>query len=549
MQLANAGFSRSTFVVRDNASMTGIKDKYDVGELLGEGATAKVYRAVNKRTKMEVAVKVISKELVPDENMLRNEIEIHKATDHPNILRLLSTYEDDHFLYLVTELCEGGDLRQSVMAQRDEYSVLQMKEEDALALFRQVVASVRYLHKMGIVHRDLKPQNFLVAASTRASGSSSGPGVPVPSRMIIKLTDFGVSTFGGLKHRLTRRVGTDGFMAPEVLKCKPYNEKADIFSAGCILHTLLTGNPPKRLEDGSYRLDNMRLRYVSDEMRAFIASLTQAQPEDRPSVEEVACHPFLLASKRRLREASTRSTSTLLDQMYAYGAFPLLKKAALIAMVSRAESDVDFLPSVEKFMSFGSHRSMNYAIGATDLYSALLEELATEMDVGVRRALGRRRASARGSSERRALAGAGAGASSFKRRLRENVEQLLRKIDCDASGNISYSEWLAATVTEGWYADPVRIGRVFQLFDADGDGVISEEDLKSVLPRVFRDGTVEAVLQESQLSARSSSWLSEAHFSALMRTRSYSAFTLRRIADGFEEPLSIDASGEAAGRA
>lgn len=533
------GFCRANFIGAQRSEIDGafervksVDERYEIGAKLGEGATATVYRATSKRTGMAVALKVISKELVPDQTMLQNEIEIHKATDHPNIIRLLRAFEDDKSMYLATEVCEGGDLRQHLETFGDEYGILKMTEEEALQLFMQIVAGVRYLHKMGIVHRDLKLGNFLCTIR-RSSEKSQG-------RTLVKLTDFGVSASCGIKHLLTRRVGTDGYMAPEVLRCQPYNEKADIFSIGCILHALLTGAPPKQKEDGTYSVNKMRLRYVSEEMRALIDWLTQAKPEDRPSIEDVAQTPLIVSSQRRLRESTAGNCVQVLDQMYRYASFPLLKKAALVAMVSRAESDVDFLPCIERFMSFGSHHSMNYAISATDIHQALLEELSREMDTSVRLALHSEKSSrmrVRSRTPARGLPGKIFGRR-FKQELRAEVDQLVQKIDCDGDGSISYSEWLAATVDARWYRDPTRISATFQRFDHDQDGMISEDDLLHVIPDLFTGVAVKEMLQESQLSARPHSWLSEEDFSLLMRSGSASTFTLQRMAKGGSGPLS-----------
>jgi len=530
------GFSRGNFVSQIK-EMKEMKDKYQVGKELASGATAKVYQAVNLRTNQTVALKAICKSIMPDDNMLRNEIQIHKEADHPNILRLLETFEDDKYLYLVTELCEGGDLRGHLEDLKNDYSVLQMSEKDALQLFQQVVASVRYLHKQGIVHRDLKPGNFLVAGRTESSSSQ---------RMVLKLTDFGVSTSCPLKHLLTRRVGTDGFMAPEVLRCSPYNEKADIFSIGCILHNLLTGNPPKRSDDGVYKIDMLRLRFVSDEMRNLVKYLTQALPEDRPSIEEVVLEPLLQSSENQLRSVADSLHSQMLDQMYAFSTFPLMKKAAVVAMVSRAESDSDFLPYIEKFMSFGSYASMNCAISADDLHSALVEELVVDMQQTLKRTLdsGRCQPSGRVARRRRRSKTLwGPATQRFQHEIKAELERLVRNIDSDMSGAIGYSEWLAATVDSRWYSDPQRIDAVFKLFDWDQDGMISEDDLKKVIPSVFTGVSVDCVLQESQLDAAQKSWIDLEHFRLLMRTQNHSFFTLRRIANGEEGPLNVsDAS-------
>merc|ERR1711920_53444 len=136
------------------------------------------------------------------------------------------------------------------------------------------------------------------------------------------------------------------------------------------------------------------------------------------------------------------------------------------------------------------------------------------------------------------------GSKRFKNDLRAEVDELVRRIDCDGNGSISYSEWLAATVDEAWYTDPARIAATFRLLDVDGDGNISADDLLKVIPAVFGGVAVEAVLQESQLSAKPKSWLSEDQFSLLIRTGSLSTFTLQRMAEGNVDPLIVSSLSE-----
>mmetsp|Transcript_11083 Transcript_11083/g.25185 ORF Transcript_11083/g.25185 Transcript_11083/m.25185 type:complete len:638 (-) Transcript_11083:256-2169(-) len=535
-RVRSSGFRRSDFV-KERRCAEELRDKYDIGELLGVGATAKVYSAVNRRTGQAVAMKVICKSDVADQQLLQSEIQIHKATDHPNILRLLETFEDEERHYLVTELCEGGDLWRHLAANNDEYSTLQMPEEDALQLFLQVANSVMYLHAQGIAHRDLKPGNFLFRAASEKDPSG-----------VIKLTDFGVSAYCGGRHRLTRTVGTERFMAPEIIQNKPYDEKSDIFSMGCILHMLLTGHPPKQKEDGNYAISKIRLQFVSNEVRALIEQLMQPLPENRPTARQISRMPVLQKFRLRLSAKTIRLDAQLLDQMYAYSSYPLLKKAALVAMVSRAESDADFMPSIEKFLSLDSN--MTSGIDADDVYEALSEELLGDMPRCVRqtlasaasdgratapgttRALGQRRA-----GRRRERLSSKATTQRFREEIRAEIEQLIHKMDASGTGQINFSEWLAATVEPSWYSDPVRISAVFRLFDFDGDGLISEDDLNNVIPNVFNKLTVDAVLQESQLGTKQHSWIREEHFALLLKTENPSFFTLQRLAEGVEGPL------------
>ncbi|CAK9068612.1 unnamed protein product [Durusdinium trenchii] len=546
MNTCVGAFLRSTFVKGRPAE--DLSRKYHIGEELGSGATATVFRAKNKRTGQEVALKAMCKDRIQDEQMLRNEISIHKATDHPNILRLLEIFEDEKNLFLVTELCGAGDLGRLLMASQDEFSANMVSEEEAFEILKQILNSIVYLHSRGIVHRDLKPGNFLCCAPDSKSQDES-QNVAGKIR-VIKLADFGVSSYCHVKHRLTRKCGTDGFMAPEIIRNQPYDQKADLFSVGCILHWLLTGHAPKAKEDGSYVMSKIRLNFVSAEARELVHQLTRPEPSERPSAVEVMQMPMLQTSMERLRKRSARMDAQLLDQMHAYGNFPLLKKAALVAMVSRAESDEDFAPSIERFMSLD--RNMTSSIDVEDLYGALSEEMLEDMQSLVRKSLAvttSRPEGSRGSRARQSQRRPSVASKSLSRHLRtsmmdrfqtdlkKDVERLVNKVDATGTGHISYSEWLAATADPEWYTDPFHINATFRLFDFDGDGMISEEDLKSVIPDVFKKLTVTAVLQESQLSAQQTSWISQECFSLLLRTQNASVFTLQRICDGNEDPV------------
>jgi serine/threonine protein kinase len=495
----SAHFSRATFVTGE--LKRDFQEHYTLGFVIGRGSSATVYSATNSHTQQEVAVKVIQKSAVRDQQMLANEVMLHKATDHPNILRLLDTFDDDDRLYLVTELCEDGDLSRYLEFEEFEEFTMDdspaMPESDALFLFQQVVASVRYLHRIGIVHRDLKTSNFLFSASAaQSSGQGSVGNLDISSR-ILKLADFGVSTTcASSKHMLTKRVGTDGFMAPEVMQRQPYNERADIFSMGSILHKLLTGQIPKWKGD-RYEFDTVGLSRVSPEVRELVESLLQVRPEDRPSAEMLALHPLLNNAKHQLLDGSTR-LDTLLDRMHTYSSFPLLKRAVLVAMVSRAESDTAFAPCIEKFTSIGSHSNMNTKITSEDIYESLAEPFKDI--IPPRKACGQFMCHS--------------GFSRFyhtMQDLRGDLEQLIARID--ASGCISYSEWLAATVDHSWFLDADRITDAFRLFDKDNDGWISCSDLKSTLPDVFSELLVDDVLEEAQLSC----YINEEHFSELIR--------------------------------
>ncbi|KAJ3192513.1 Serine/threonine-protein kinase plk4 [Irineochytrium annulatum] len=139
-------------------------EDYDLSEKLGQGGFGFVYKARIKLTGVDVAIKMIDKMLMKASKMSRrvgNEIEIHWQLHHPSILKLLTYFEDDAFVYLVMELCHNGELYRYVQ-QRP------LSEPEARRILEQVVNGLVYLHRNGIIHRDLKLSNILLTKDHNA---------------------------------------------------------------------------------------------------------------------------------------------------------------------------------------------------------------------------------------------------------------------------------------------------------------------------------------------------------------------------------------------
>jgi calcium-dependent protein kinase len=211
--------------IKDNN--TDIRSKYDIEpQQLGEGAFGTVYLGTEKDTGAKRAIKVILKEKIKNFQRFHNEVNALKMLDHPNIIKLFEVYKDDSQVYLVQELCSGGELFDFIVDK--EF----LTEDVAAKIFKQIMQAIMYCHKNRICHRDLKPENFMLK-------SKDGD-------IEVKLIDFGLSrsfmSFGNsgkekLK-RMTTKAGTLFFMAPEVLSMN-YNNKCDIWSAGVILYIML----------------------------------------------------------------------------------------------------------------------------------------------------------------------------------------------------------------------------------------------------------------------------------------------------------------------
>ena len=202
-------------------------NEYNVDDkILGEGTYGVVFRATDKTTGEEVAIKRIPREKIRNYQRFLNEITALRTLDHPNVIKLFEIFEDEDDVYLVQEMCSGGELFDYIVSK--EY----LSEKRAAEIFSQILHSILYCHKNAICHRDLKPENFMFKSAEEGSN--------------LKLIDFGLSTSyfkcgkdGDAKiSRMTTRAGTAFFMAPEVLESN-YSNACDMWSCGVILYVML----------------------------------------------------------------------------------------------------------------------------------------------------------------------------------------------------------------------------------------------------------------------------------------------------------------------
>ena len=186
-----------------------------------------MYSAHHKKSGTEVAVKIVNKSKLSEEemNLAKQEIEILKICQHPNIIRLLDVFENPSHIYIVVELLRGGDLHEYLFKQS-----FKITEARARAIIHALATALYYTHSYGIVHRDLKLENVLMVDESENSE--------------VKLVDFGLSKIIGPGEHCNDSFGTLGYAAPEVLNEKPYDCKVDIWGLGVILYIMLGGTLP-----------------------------------------------------------------------------------------------------------------------------------------------------------------------------------------------------------------------------------------------------------------------------------------------------------------
>ena len=202
--------------------------------------------------------------------------------DHRNIVKFTDVYEDKHFLYVIMELCSGGEIFDKLIKMQ------RFTESDMKSLCMQIFSAVEYIHSLSIIHRDVKAENFLFAAD----GS-------------IKLIDFGLAV--RLKHDnefLKEIVGSAHYIAPEMLDRK-YSKSVDIWSAGVLVFLMIHGRYPFDAETDDQILRKIKLGSVdggrdsfkpSDLVTAFITRLLERDPIRRLSATSALQDAFLLST-------------------------------------------------------------------------------------------------------------------------------------------------------------------------------------------------------------------------------------------------------------
>lgn len=259
-------------------------DEYKIIRAIGQGSYGTVYKAVTKNSAQVVALKVITKREKNQKDIqnLRQEFEIQRKLCHPNIIRMLDSFETDDDIVVVTEFAP-----QDLSLKLREKGHL--PEERVKAVVCDLLSALYYLHYHRVLHRDLKPQNILVEANGTA-----------------KLCDFGFARSMSVDtYVLVSIKGTPLYMAPEIISGCPYDHSADLWSLGCIVYECLVGSPPF-YTNALFRLANLMYeeikwpKFVSPECLSFLRGLLEKEPSKRFSWPDLLHHPFVDSSKINL---------------------------------------------------------------------------------------------------------------------------------------------------------------------------------------------------------------------------------------------------------
>ncbi|CAM0947340.1 unnamed protein product [Alopecurus aequalis] len=449
--------------------------RYEVGRLLGHGQFGYTFAATERQSGDRVAVKRIDKSKmnrpVAVEDVKR-EVKILKALKgHENIVNFYNAFEDDSYVYIVMELCEGGELLDRILAKKNS----RYSEKDAAVVVRQMLKVAAECHLRGLVHRDMKPENFLFKSTKDDSP--------------LKATDFGLSDFIKPGKKFRDIVGSAYYVAPEVLKRRSGPE-SDVWSIGVITYILLCGRRPfwDKTEDGIFKevlrnKPDFRKRPwpgISTSAKDFVKKLLVKNPRARLTAAQALSHPWV----REGGDASEIPVDiSVLYNMRQFVKYSRFKQFALRALASTVNEE-ELADLKDQFDAIDVDKSGSISI--EEMRHALAKDLPWRLK-GPR------------------------------------VLEIIQAIDSNTDGLVDFKEFVAATLhihqmaeldSERW---GLRCQAAFSKFDLDGDGYITPDELRM---HTGLKGSIEPLLEEADIDKDGRISLSE--FRKLLRTASMS---------------------------
>lgn len=424
--MAAEGTFKHVFTAENAGTLT---DFYDVAEKLGEGTYGLVEKGTHKDTKNVRAIKTISRKASAEEqHRLEIEIAIQQKLDHPHIVKLYEVFKDAKKIYLVMELCTGGELFDriiDIVEEKDDGTAF--GENQAATYMQQIIGAMSYLHANGYCHRDIKPENFLMQNKDKDA--------------VIKIIDFGLSAKFEAGKDLSTKAGTPYYVAPEVLAGK-YNEKCDVWSCGVIAYILLCGVPPfygdtdpeilAAVKKGEFDFPSPEWDEITPEGKGLITEMLTMSTAKRPAFSVLSGHAWLSS---HVKKSNGKLHSGLKKSLESFGKKSKLKKLALTCIAQQL-NDEEIKQLSESF------KTLDVNGDGTLTIKELTDGMALQK-IPV-------------------------------------PEAMLKGLDTDGSGSIDYTEFIAATLDQRMYHQDNVMWAAFRTFDKDFDGKITKKELKAM---------------------------------------------------------------------
>ena len=298
---------------------------YRIGRIIGQGGFAKVNLGLNVLTGRVVAIKSFNKTIKTkygdnlNMDKILYEINLMRKLNHPNITKILETFEDDKFYFIIMEYINGGNLFSYVKKRR------KLSEKISKFLFKQIILAIKHIHSQLIVHRDIKLENILIDMNNK-----------------VKICDFGIGIILSSEDQdLHSHCGTPMYIAPEIILSNKENGykgfPVDIWSAGIALYIMLSGKLPFNLDEEQDDIEgynnhkkekNIKLKYeivhkepkyienISDEARNLLKGLLNKNPKKRLTCEQILNHPWLSDINNNKNHLFSKAEKDILFKSY-----------------------------------------------------------------------------------------------------------------------------------------------------------------------------------------------------------------------------------------
>lgn len=374
------------------------------------------------------------------------EVDIFIQLDHPNIVKFLEYYQDEHYFHIVMEFCSGGELLTKVE------KLGRLKEPEAKKIMRQALSAVRYIHEKGIVHRDLKLDNFLF--------DTEGPDA------ILKLIDFGLSKrYDPNRQNLRTVLGTSHYIAPEVLLGK-YTDKCDEWSLGIIMYIILSGYAPfdgdcdaqilKAVADAQYSLEGPFWGRISENAKDLISKLLEKDIDARWTAAQALEHDWFKHDQAAsevfdLKRESGRH-QFVMRNLTKFQQKNKFKREAMEVMITQLNEEE--LKRLKDAFQFFDKK------GTGEITVAELKQVMNEMGLTHTNAL---------------------------------LENIISNVHFENKDKIRYTEFLTAAIDRKAYANKEMLWTAFKFFDVDNKNSVSIDNIRDVMARVGKTLSEEEV--------------------------------------------------------
>ena len=263
-------------------------DKYHKGALLGKGGFGLCYEFRSENDEIIYAGKILDKtkfkekrnqketEIQKHKENIQNEIEYQRNLKHPKIVKVISYFEDENYVYIVLEKCNNNTLSHLLKTRK------KLTEIEVQCYIFQLIQGLLFLHNKDFIHRDLKPENLFL-----------------DDKLELKIGDFGLVHKMNKNEKAVDYCGTEKYMAPEIFEKKGYSFEVDIWAIGIIMYFLLTGKYPFNNGD---EIKSKILNFpddikISKAAKNLIEQILVKEPKKRPNLSQILYHDFFHNNK------------------------------------------------------------------------------------------------------------------------------------------------------------------------------------------------------------------------------------------------------------